>query len=234
MVFFDRANPRWMWSYFGCSLNNGHDVSAGITAQLGGIYDVCGDEINTPNRHGYGDYNFGIGTIRDYDLSNGGIQHMLRYDASDDLIKMPINTARPEVDWLTNVPWPDHHTDYWGDRQYKGELRYGSTIGIPVSVDLSNLRLSRGGMMLAMVLQDYGAVMRDAGGSNSITFMAEPLCITNHAALVYEMAADAPKLVPHLRVLENQGPTTINGGGKPLVTGPPPLLCPYRNEGATE
>jgi hypothetical protein len=221
MNFFDKTT-KLMWSYWGCSLNNGRDVTGGITAGLGGVYSVCGDGVNSLGK-GYGDYNFGIGTIRDYDLAAGAIQHALRYSASDDLIKSPQNTGKPAVDWIAKVPWPEHHTDYNGDKEYKGNLLYASTIGIPSTVKLESLGLSQGGMMLAKALQDYGAIMRDAGGANSVNFYVEPLADVHHASLVGQMASDAPKLVKYLRVLQNQGPDKINGGGTPLVAGPPPL-----------
>ena len=229
MAFFDLTQPNKMWSYFGCSLNNGVDVIGGISAALGGVYDACGGGINTiGNRPAYytgtsGDYNFAIGTIRDWELTAGVIQHTLRFACSDSAIKAP------GTDWITNIPWPDHHSDY-NVQNYTGQLLYGSTIGIPASVNLAILGLSQGGLIFAKGLQQYGAIMRDAGGTNQVTFYAEPISDSNaNATLLNQMRNDMGKIVPQLRVLLNQGPTSVNGGGTPLVALPPtldPTICP--------
>lgn len=230
MNFFDRTNPRRMWSYWGCKFENGRDATGGITAGLGGVSDTCGDGIRTLGK-GYGIYNFGIGTVRTWELAADGVRHVLRYSVSPDIARMPRNTGRPGVDWLTDVPWPDRNTDYWGDRDYKGKLIYGATIGIPHRVDLRGLGLSRGGAIIATTLQQYGAIMRDTGGNNQVQLYVDPACAVRSPELVEQIYADMHRIGPHLRVLKNQGSTSINGGGRPLVPGPPrldPLICAPR------
>ena len=97
-------------------------------------------------------------------MSQAAINHMVRLAISPDALKSPGAT------WTQNIPWPDTHEDYWGPRDYKGNIVAGSTFGIPMSVNLNSLGLSQGGMMLAKALQNYGGVWRDSGGTNQITF----------------------------------------------------------------
>jgi hypothetical protein len=43
MAFFDSAQPTKLWSYFHLSFDNGRDVTGGLTAALGGVWDTTGD-----------------------------------------------------------------------------------------------------------------------------------------------------------------------------------------------
>ena len=219
MAFFDQTNPTLMWSYWGCNLNNGADVTGGISCGLGTVMDVCGDALSQMS--GIQDYNFAIGAIRHWELEAGAIHHALRYAVSTDLAKSPGSS------WMDNIPWPDVLEDYSGPQVYTGNLVFGSTIGIPSDVDLSSVGLSQGGWVLATALQQYGAVMRDSGGSNQVTFYAEPQDEGN--AVLDDMRGDMGKIVPLLRVMRNQGPNSVNGGGTPLAPLAPPLdpsVCP--------
>jgi hypothetical protein len=230
MAWFDLTQPTNMFSYYACSFNNGNDVTGGVTCRLGGVWDACGDGVTNSMAPG-SDYNFAIGTIRHWELQAGKIQHVLRYSDSSDLAKSPGPT------WTSNIPWPNTHEDLNGPNcgaadgnGYCGTLDAGLTLGIPASVNLNSLGLSQGGMMIATALQQYGAIWRDSGGHNQITFYAEPQ--DDNDPLVNQARGDMNKIVPLLRVLLNQGPNSINGGGTPLVTGPPPIdptYCPSGN-----
>lgn len=209
MNFFDETRPGLMWSYWGCSGN----TETGFTAGLGTVDHVCAD---LP-----GDYNFGIGTIRQWELDAGAIHHALR-------IVLPTSRTRsPGSTWTQGIPWPMSHEDYNGPTEYTGNVIFGSTIGIPASVPLSSLGLTSGGLLLATALQTYGAMLRDtAGADGPLLFFAEPSA--EGSVVLAQMRSDLPKIQALLCVLRNQSPGTVNGGGKPIAPTPLPLkpgLC---------
>ena len=128
--------------YFGVSFNNGRDVTGGLTAALGGVWDTTGDGVANLLNPG-SDYNFAVGTITAFDLTQGAINHAVRVAIGRDALKSP------GLKWTDNIPWPNTHEDYDGPKIYKGEIVAGSTFGIPIGVDLLKLNLSQGGLMLA-------------------------------------------------------------------------------------
>ena len=141
MAFFDLTQPNWMWSYWGCTFDNGQDVTGGVTCGLAQYADVCGDGVTQVTQAG-DDYNFAIGAIRDWELDAGVINHMLRYAVSQDIAKSP------GTYYTDNIPFPDFNEDYYGPQDYSGNLVFGSTVSIPAAVDLTALGLSPAGMVL--------------------------------------------------------------------------------------
>jgi Ca2+-binding RTX toxin-like protein len=215
MAFYDATQPGKLWSYFGCSFVNGRDVTGGITTGLGGVWDTTGDGVTNTVAPG-SDYNFAVGVITDYDVSQGAINHMVRLAISTNALKSP------GANWMENIPWPNIHEDYWGAQVYTGNIVAGSTFGIPMSVNLNSLGLSQGGMMLAKALQNYGGLWRDAGGTDQIIFYSTPENQNN--PLIQQMQADMAKIVSQIEVMRNQGPNSVNGGGTPVVPPLPPVL----------
>lgn len=213
MAFFDLTNPGIMWSYYGCVLKNGTDVTGGISAMLGSVQDVRSDQISTLNTPGANNYNFAIGTIRDWEMEAGVIKHAMRIALSYDILKSTGST------WLTNPTWPNNVEDYNGPTDYTGNVLWGVTVGIPSTVDVGSLGLTTAGLMVATALQQYGAIIRDSGGSGQVVFFAEPLCNTNHPTMVADINSDLPKMASSVFIMRNQGPNNINGGG----TYPQPL-----------
>lgn len=199
MTFYDTTQPGKVWSFFGVSFN-GSTASGG----MGSVYSTMGDGVTTlvPQQV---TYNY-TGVINKYDIDQGAIRHMLRVAISPNDLAMPPNST-----WNTNIPWPNDHVDYNGPTAYTGIIPAGTTYGIPANVDLSKLRLSKGGMMLGKALQDYGAMWKDMGGTSQITATAVPELADNR--LLQQMEADFSKLVPYLAILTNQGPHSVNGGG---------------------
>jgi beta-glucanase (GH16 family) len=229
MNFFDFSQPTRMWSYAGCRLTNGVDVTGGITAAKGGVWDCSGDGVANAINPG-SDYNFLVGTITDYDLLNGVIQHALRFSLGVDALKSPGST------WTGNIPWPGTHEDLSGPTAYKGNITYGCTIGIPASTVLPSL--SRGGTWLATALQKYGAICRIGSAvSGSINFYTTPANDQNQN--IVQMRGDMAKIVPLLKIMRNQAPATINGGGNyppqipPVDTNPVYYQPQYRPVGTT-
>ena len=229
MSFYDATQPGKLWTYFGCSFVNGHDVTGGITTALGGVWDTTGDGLTNTVTPG-SDYDYAAGVITDYDVSQAAINHMVRLAISPDALKSP------GADWMQNIPWPNNHEDYYGPRDYTGSIVAGSTFGIPMSVNLNSLGLSQGGLMLAKALQNYGGLWRDQGGTNQVTFYSTPENENN--PLIQQMRADMAKIVPVIEVMRNQGPNSVNGGGASVVpplppvslgggtTTPPPVVLP--------
>jgi hypothetical protein len=69
--------------------------------------------------------------------------------------------------------------------------------------------------MLATALQRYGAICRIGTAANSsINFYTTPGNDTN--ALIAGMRSDLSKIVPLLRVMRNQSPSSVMGGGVPI------------------
>lgn len=215
MNFFDATQPTKMWSYDGCVPSSG-----GWTCSLGQVDNICGTGVDVDQ--GTFGYNFGIGTMMLWELNAGVIRHSLRYSVSVDIAASP--SSQPGT-WDQGIPWPGTHEDYNGPTTYFGDLVFGSTIGIPHGITLPTL--SVGGAMLVKALQDYGAIMRDTGGQNQVTFYAEQSA--EGLPVIDQMRADMPLILPLLRVMRNQGPNSINGGGTPVAAGPPsldPNICP--------
>ena len=167
MAFYDSTQPTRLWSYFGVSFNNGRDVTGGLTAALGGVWDTTGDGVANLLNPG-SDYNFAVGTITAFDLTQGAINHAVRVAIGRDALKSPGLT------WTDNIPWPNSHEDYDGPKLYKGKIVAGSTFGIPADVDLLKLNLSQGGLMLAKALQNYGAIWRDSCDDGYLAFYSTP------------------------------------------------------------
>jgi hypothetical protein len=221
MAFYDSTQPTKLWSYFGVSFNNGRDVTGGLTAALGSVWDTTGDGVANLLNPG-SDYNFVVGTITGFDLTQGAINHAVRVAIGRDALKSPGLT------WTDNIPWPNSHEDYDGPKLYKGKIVAGSTFGIPANVDLLKLNLSQGGLMLAKALQNYGAIWRDSCDDGYLAFYSTPEAERN--PLIRQIRMDLHRIVPHLDILRNQGAASVNGGGQPIVPHLPPVaLTPSRD-----
>lgn len=209
IILFD-ATRRWMWHYFGCRPTRGA-LARGFECGLAQQDDVCD--------LGYGDYGYGSGTIRTFELEAGVIRHMLRFALGNKWEK-----SGPA--WTSGVAWPATREDYNGPTAFKGHVLFGSTIGIPASVDITRLGLSRSGLALARALQDYGALMRDSDEC-CLLFYAE--AAAEGMPELEDMRRDAPRLAPYLAILRNQSQSTPNGGGvrrQPPAEPIDPAICP--------
>jgi hypothetical protein len=119
--------------------------------------------------------------------------------------------------------WPSAREDFWGGRDYAGHIPIGTLIAIPGSVRVDRLGLSAAGLVLARALQDFGAYCDDSVGSDGLVLSAEAA-----AEGMPELAAmrrDFPVLRQRLRVVENNGPQTVGGGGRRRAP-PAPELVP--------
>ena len=154
MAFYDSTQPTKLWLYLSVSFNNGCDVTGGLTAALGGVWDTTGDGVANLLNPG-SDYNFKVGTITAVDLTQGAVNHALRVAIGRNTLKSPGST------WTNIIPWPNLHEDYDGPKFYKVSIVAGSTFNIPVYVYLLKLNLSQVLLMLSQTLKNYVAIWRE-------------------------------------------------------------------------
>lgn len=123
-------------------------------------------------------------------------------------------------------------------------MQMGALLAIPASVDLSTLGLeTEPGTQLAWTLQNYGAYIDDSGGEPQFEIGAEsgPAADGSYTSLDAQFTADwgydieqrvgtntpwsrdIQRLMAALNVVDNNGPTSIGGGGTPLQPLAPPL-----------
>jgi hypothetical protein len=119
--------------------------------------------------------------------------------------------------------WPSAREDYWGFRDYTGNVPIGALIAIPFTVDLSKLGLTPSGLALAQALQDYGAYCDDSSGSRGIIISAEGA--TERTPELEDMRADFPKIRAYLRLVTNNTAAMPGGGGVPRREPAPPLAA---------
>jgi IPT/TIG domain len=206
-------NPR----YFHTGFNGGVVAPNFVTIGHGKPIDCYNQNMIAADQ-----YMIGIGIMRYREVMiDGLISHILQCGLSTDRIRISDTTC-------TNLAWPNRQCDYAGPfGQFTGQIPYGSTFGIPSTLDVMALGLSPGGLMLARAMQDYGVMHNISSPSqtNSIILVAENAL--EGTRQLSEMRAAFPALVPLLRIMRNQAPTSIQGGGtsrQPLRPGPLPNL----------
>lgn len=210
---------------------------------LRATYDLTGDGLTGPNgfgAHGGSGMTVLGGTIRDTELSNPGpIGHALA---------LTINTwkwATAQGGAITNgYRWPAIAADSnWataygsvdGGAHSKDGVGMGSLLAVPASVDLAALGLETTlGWKIAEAMQQYGGYIVDSTGSASNDDLLWN--VTAEALERYPMLdawgdpappdtpyrRDMDRILPMLALVDNNTPTTIGGGGVPLVPWSPP------------
>jgi hypothetical protein len=138
------------------------------------------------------------GLIRKHEIANRHIPHA---------IAMAMTTAQLRKGYV----WPATIEDGGGNNKYHGQVPMGSLVAIPPSVNINALGLSADGLALARALQDYGGYATDQAGAFIMAFV-EPGA---DSARVGAMRADLGKIRSHLRVVTNNTPTSVGGGGTP-------------------
>jgi hypothetical protein len=237
--------PGRVYSFWGCWFNN-NDTSGAVTAGttqliagLGGVWNISNTGSGVypygtssfPLENGTGTVgadNYSTGLIRDWEVTAGVIKHAIRVTLSANVLASPGNT------WTSNIPWPNGHEDYCGppvqytgcgSQLYTGGTNgyiYGTTCGIPASVNLGSLGLSAPGLMLATAIQKYGLIETESGGTHQAILATDNISSGNLSTMATMQSDWASKIVPILRIMTNQSPdgtSNINGGG----SYPPPL-----------
>lgn len=130
--------------------------------------------------------------------------------------------------------WPAPLADGGAPQQYKGvnpALVMGSLLALPPDVTPESLGItSPAGKKLFQALQNYGTyVVDDSGGDYNA------LCVEHNADVEFQqatghtiaqdqgIAADFGRMVAALKVIDNNGPSSIGGGGTPRAPLAPPL-----------
>jgi hypothetical protein len=121
-------------------------------------------------------------------------------------------------------------------------MKMGALLAIPARMPLASLRLeTEPGRQLAWTLQNYGAYVVDTTGGSAISLNAEngpdgsfraqfeadygtPFEIWTPGQTAW--SRDIARLMQAMHVVENNGPRSIGGGGKPLQPLAPPLSPP--------
>lgn len=224
MTLFDTTAPNKTWTFTQCTFNNGRDVSSGVSARFGEVNDPTGIlEDAITGKFGYA---AAQGTIRLWELDPAQnpslrIAHSLGFATDPQFL----TTGSLSTSQQSPLPWPCTHTNQHAltlgsPSFYSGDLQAGVTIGIPVSITMPT-NLTLGGQILWRCLQEFGAIWRQASVVGGLTIFGEPSLENN--PIMAGMRSDFATIVQNLAVLQNQGPTSKNGGGTPL-TNPPDVL----------
>jgi hypothetical protein len=144
------------------------------------------------------------GLIRTWELQSHDIRHALA-------------VAVPASSMALGPVWPAQSQDAWAPGRYVGALHMGSLVAIPPSVNVAALGLSAEGLAIARALQNYGAYVVNTAGQTSL--IAEP----SAEGIVRAARADMGAIQAQLRVVTNNGPASVGGGGAPRVGSAPPF-----------
>jgi hypothetical protein len=144
------------------------------------------------------------GLIRTWELQDHDIRHVLAI-------------AVPASSLALGPVWPARSQDSWAPGRYLGALHMGSLVAIPPDVNVAALGLSAEGLAIARALQNYGAYLVNTAGQTSL--VAEP----SAEGLVRSARADMNTIGAQLRVVIDNGPGSVGGGGAPRMAYAPPF-----------
>lgn len=240
------------------------DFAAGTygttTGNYGGSEDAFSDTFATDWETGHANNIQTAGIIRGYDLDPTKnparmpgsttltkIQHMFRYAHDANYLKpnarqntnpdgrTPNGNPDYPNGYLNADSWPQLYQDYQnGVNVYKGNLVYGTTVGIPKDVvmpatnPLTGNPWTDAGKQIWWTFQNYGGITRDqsGGGLHLAADQTVPTAWRNDAN------TDLAAIVGYLCPLRNQhqggqsyATYPINGPGNRLDSGPAPLAA---------
>lgn len=176
----------------------------GATSSYYVASDLTGPGILEGGTRAYGGSALG-GLIRRWELEAGQIRHVLALALTGgQLQRGPV--------------WPADEEDATAHATYSGLVPLGTLLAIPVTVDIGGLALSPAGRAVAVALQNFGAYVVDQ--ATVMTFYAEPTVPKDQ---IEAIRADLPRIRRELRIVSNNGPNSVGGGGRPLVSPAPPL-----------
>jgi hypothetical protein len=128
--------------------------------------------------------------------------------------------------------WPADRADSYAANNYRGTnpaLKPGSLLALPKSVDIEALGLAAPqAKKVAKALQDYGAYIVDDAAWNAVYLCAEDGVGPEWSPSL----SDINKIVAALKVVDNNGPNSVGGGGavsSALVA--PPIATALSNPG---
>ncbi|MCU1485101.1 MAG: hypothetical protein JWN67_1847 [Actinomycetia bacterium] len=167
--------------------------------------DLWGPGVGAGGTRAYGGSALG-GLLRSWEVHAGVARHALAVGLAGDQL-------------APGFVWPATAEDSDAASSYRGNVHMGSLLAIPADVDVARLGLSPEGTLLARALQDYGAYVVDRAGC--VCFYAEPGLDGSPA--LKAMRRDAARLRSLLRVVADNTPSTVGGGGVPRASQAPPI-----------
>lgn len=212
-------------------------VSFNVTArceQGGSLYgvwfgqqDIYGDGIN--GGHGGSGMSSVGGSIRKGELLNDDpIRHALKIVIWGKWLHYNPSSPTP------GHRWPARMADSGAPNQYQGSnpaLVMGSLLAVPPNTTAKSLGLTtKAGKKIFQAMQDYGAYVVDDSGWDY-----NYLCLDRSAEEEYEavtgqhfnydqaLQGDLTKIIGALKVVDNNEPNSIGGGGTPRQPLAPPI-----------
>jgi chitodextrinase len=188
------------------------------------------------------------GTIRIGEFRPGTpIRHAIKIDIDSAVVLARCSSA------ADCFRWPAFMADAGAAGSYGTQnpnpvtgMKMGALLAIPSGTNINNLGLeSVPGQMLAWTLQNYGAYIVDSTGGPGFVISAEngpDGSVRNQFAADFGMALeqtvnsntpwsrDMQRLVQAMYLVDNNGPTSIGGGGTPLQ----PLALPLQLPGGAD
>jgi hypothetical protein len=179
------------------------------------------------------------GTLRGSDLTGASpIRHALKLSLPPRfLYHDPADVDHPTACFR----WPADRCDASALTSYKGtnpSLAMGALLAIPPTVTLAQLGLRTApGAKLFRAMQDYGAYVAGSAGSEGALFGIDAAMMnafaTNYGYAYHASANDTGgqrdwfddvrALVRELQVVDNNGPSSVGGGGRPRAPLAPPI-----------
>jgi hypothetical protein len=167
--------------------------------------DLRGPGVGEGGSRAYGGSAIG-GLIRVWEVDAGRIRHVLALGLTDQQLGQgPV--------------WPATSEDGDAGGRYGGPIPMGTLVALPPDVDIASLGLGPAGASLAHALQDYGAYVVDRSGS--VSLYAEPRL--EHRKELAGMRQAVVILRPLLRVVTDNGPSSVGGAGPRRARPAPPL-----------
>ncbi len=182
--------------------------------------DICGPGIE--GAHGGSGLSSIGGTLRKDELTGADpIRHVLKMNV---FARLYLYKEPPGFRWPA-VKADGYAFDENSQIRYGGEnpkLQMGALVAIPPEVKEADLNLfSDRAKKLFNALQDYGAYIVDDTAWGSYAFEVEA-----GAERDLPSATELNQLIQLLQIVDNNGPDSIGGGGKPRVPYAPPLGTP--------
>ena len=192
-----------------------------------GEHDIYGDGI--AGGHGGSGMSSIGGSIRNGELLNDfPIRHALKIVLWGNWLNYNPSSSTP------GRRWPAPLADAYASNGYKGSnpaLVMGSLLAIPPSVTADSLGLTtKVGKKIFQAMQDYGAYVVDDSGWDYNYLAVERSAEVEYQSVTGKhfnddnaLQADFAKIIAVVKVVDNNGPNSIGGGGTPRQPLAPPI-----------
>jgi hypothetical protein len=162
----------------------------------------------------------GTGIYREYHSSraygSSGFAGLIRKGELEHGIRHALALSVVQCNGTKDV-WPAVNSD---GNQKDGNLFMSSLLAIPPDVDISTIaKLGTPLYEIARALQDYGGYVVDTTGAQALRVDCE-MGVGGELNKGWQIG----KLTKHLKIVANNSPDSVGGGGKPRRPSAPPLL----------